>query len=200
MPPIARDYTPRDVYEFLLGQFKDIYGDVVIVRGEKPSEILFELEAAFTHMAVAHTNEAVAQRNLNAAMGHLHRAALDSAKILWLTYSNKIEQFFADSDLRQYCINCAEHEFTVLYREALDGGIDARHCELNNVGIDPTESLQKYYDAAVAMKAALDKVDLDKVQHFRRFRLRHWCRQHAIAFGLGIAASIVSGLLIAAFR
>jgi hypothetical protein len=82
------NYTEREVYELLLGKFKDIFADLVILTGKKPAEILFELESVLSHIAVSKLYPEEEQKNINRAMQHLQRASLDAAKMLWVTYQS----------------------------------------------------------------------------------------------------------------
>jgi len=74
--------TDRDVYRYLVDVVQPIYADLVAALGEKPTQVVFQFEAAFVHLAVAQLNADVRQENLRKALHHLQRAALDSAKIL----------------------------------------------------------------------------------------------------------------------
>lgn len=55
--------TEKDLYQFHEETFKPIYADMVAVIGKKPEQIAFELEAALSHIAVAHTHEEHYQKN-----------------------------------------------------------------------------------------------------------------------------------------
>lgn len=192
MPTDIKTYTEEELYTFLLGTFKDIYGDLVVLTGIKPSEVMTELEAALTHIAIAKTNSSVSQHNIDAAMGHLQRAALDAAKMLWITYRRRIDELLPDPTVRQFCINCPDDEFVRRFKAADQGAEEARHVELDNVGKDPGKSLTHYYQAISSIKEAYDSIDTEKAKQFRSFNIRHTIKQHGIAFFI----SFISGVLV----
>lgn len=187
--------SEQDIYELLQGDFRRRYGELVAVTGEKPSQIIFELEAVLGHIAVAKTTPKVADENIKASFKHMQRATLDASKMLWLYYKSQLERLASDDKIGRFCTKCSEEEFAKSLRNANKVAIDARMCELNNVGIDPVASLDRYYDAAMACKEALDKIDLEKLGSFRRFRIRHKFIDQAIAFFVGVFASVVAMLI-----
>ncbi len=56
MSSVNRDYSEEEVCGLLLGTFQAVFADLIIVYGKKPAEILFELEAVLSHIAVARTH------------------------------------------------------------------------------------------------------------------------------------------------
>jgi len=77
------DHTIEGVYDFLIDRFQPIYADLVVSLGKKPTQVVFQLEAAFVHLGTAHKYPEKSQDNINRAYTHLQRATLDAAKILW---------------------------------------------------------------------------------------------------------------------
>ncbi|MCG5526259.1 hypothetical protein LRB11_15185 [Ectothiorhodospira haloalkaliphila] len=65
--------TERDVYFYLIETVQPIYADLVATLGEKPTQVVFQFEAAFVHLAVARTRPEVSQVNIEKAMGHLQQ-------------------------------------------------------------------------------------------------------------------------------
>lgn len=117
------NYTEREVYELLLGKFKDIFADLVILTGNKPAEILFELESVLSHIAVSKLYPEEEQENINRAMQHLQRASLDAAKMLWVTYVRRIEASLPErTELRKYVLNCADADYVKLFTKAEELG------------------------------------------------------------------------------
>lgn len=47
------DVTEQDVYRYLTDRLQPIYADLVATLGEKPTQVVFQFEAAFVHLAVA---------------------------------------------------------------------------------------------------------------------------------------------------
>jgi hypothetical protein len=127
--------TEREVYAYLLDTFQPIYGDLVAVLGEKPTQIIFQLEAALVHLAVASRNSEDQHENCQRALVHLQRASLDAVKILWLVKKKQLSGIIEDEDVRQFCVNTAESELLKLYRTAEHLAKEARQIEISSVGI-----------------------------------------------------------------
>lgn len=184
-----------DIYQYFQGEFQPIYADLVVVLGEKPSQITLQIDAAFSHMAVAHSNPEARDLNLQRALAHLHRAALDAAKLLWLHKKRELSVLVEDADIRRFCTNHPESELLQKYREAERLAIEARRLEVEGVGTTPAAAVSKYYDAAIAFTEALDLFDPDKLAGFRRFRIGYMLRKHAIGFAVGVVSGVVGTLL-----
>jgi hypothetical protein len=99
-----------DIYRYFQAEFQPIYADLVVVLGEKPSQITFQIDAAFSHMAVAHSHPEARDLNLQRALAHLHRAELDAAKLLWLHKKRELSALVEDADIRRFCTNHPESE------------------------------------------------------------------------------------------
>ncbi|MCK9637218.1 MAG: hypothetical protein M0R41_13150 [Methylobacter tundripaludum] len=182
----------NDIYELFQGDFKNIYGDLIVVTANKPVQIIFQLEAAFTHMAVASLNNECSQENLKAALKHIQRASLDAAKMLWLAYKDRLDNIISDSNLRMFCINCPEDELIKAYSKAENLAEEARRCELNHIGVDPTKSLTLYYEASIALKEVFEKIDHNKLKNFKKFNLFYKAKEYLIGFIIGIFASVIA--------
>ena len=185
-----------EIYDLYQGHFKDIYADLCIVRGNKPAQIAFEIEAAFSHLSVAKLNSDDAElyeKNLNRAKGHIERAILDAVKILWLEYHNRLVNVVQDPGLRQFCVNCSEAEFIQSFHQAEAQTIEARKVEIDNVGKDPLASIAMYYDAAKSMQETLMKVDEVKKANFSKFSFGNFIKTQAAGLIIGIMAGLITG-------
>ncbi len=184
------NHTEREVYELLLGKFKDVFADLVILTGKKPSEILFELESVLSHLAVSKLYPEEEQENVNMAMRHLQRASLDAAKMLWVTYVRRIEASLPDRiEFRKYVLNCADAEYIKLFTKAEELGLNARRIELENMGRNPSESMDHYYNAVFAIREAYLRIDPEKVQSFLPLSIRYFVERNWLGFVLGIISS-----------
>ena len=196
----VKDYTDKDVYAFLVDRFQPIYADLVASLAKKPTQIVFQLEAAFVHIATANKYPDRYQVNINKAYSHLQRATLDTAKILWHFHKRQLEGFVDDESLRKYCVNCSEPEFLKRYQQTESLARKARLLEIQSVGIDPEISVAAYYDAAIKLRAVLEFVDLDKARSFNRFRTLRRYTDYMIGFVLGVIASIVAAVITDALK
>ncbi len=130
------------------------------------------------------------QENVNMAMRHLQRASLDAAKMLWVTYVRRIEASLPDRiEFRKYVLNCADAEYIKLFTKAEELGLNARRIELENMGRNPSESMDHYYNAVFAIREAYLRIDPEKVQSFLPLSIRYFVERNWLGFVLGIISS-----------
>lgn len=189
--------TEDEVFAFYRGKFQCIYADLVALTVRKPTQVLIEIENAFTHISSAKAKPETAEKNFSSAKGHLMRAALDCAKILWMEQSKTVKKFTDDDALQRFCVNCPEDEFVRLLNDANKNAQEARRHEVMNVGIVPEESIDKYYYAASSMSDVIDKCDLDKLRKFEKFRLGFWFKHHLVALIIGLLSGFIVAYLTA---
>ncbi|OEU59467.1 MAG: hypothetical protein BA870_08195 [Desulfuromonadales bacterium C00003094] len=185
----------QDIYALYQGEFKEIYADLVAVLGNKPTQIVFELEAALSHIAVAKTNPALNDENLEKAFCHIQRAALDAAKMLWLEFRKRASKYVEDGNLRKFCSNVPESEFVKSFEKAERLAFNARKTEIENVGKNPMASIKEYYAAALEFKKALEMIDPDKIRAFSRFSIKRKVQEHIVGFAFGVASGIVATMI-----
>nr|VFK55109.1 MAG: hypothetical protein BECKTUN1418D_GA0071000_102720 [Candidatus Kentron sp. TUN] len=157
------------IYELLRGDFKRIYSELVIATGSKPYQVIFELVDSFTHIAIAKTDPSVENENINASLKHVQRATLDASKLLWAHYKKELNNIASNDEIIRYCTSCHEDEFIKKCRYADKISLDARIVEEENVGMNSSASVNHYYNAAIAYRSAIDKIDQKKVKHFKIF-------------------------------
>jgi len=183
--------TEDDVFKFYRDIFQAIYSDLVAATQSKPTQILIEIENAMTHLSSAKVHDDLAMDNCKKAKGHLMRASLDCAKMLWIEKSKQIRSFTNDRDLKRYCINCSEAEFSKLIQSANSLAREARTHEIKNVGIAPLTSIEQYYEAAKALDKALNVCDYEKLASFKQFQLVHWIKHHAVSLFVGLVSGVI---------
>lgn len=189
------NYTEEALFELLNETFQKIYADVVIITGDKPKQLVFQLEAAFIHLGTAKRVQEKYQENVDAAYRHLQRATLDAAKILWLEVSRQLESIVRDEDLRFYCYQGPDNALLTGFLSAKDAAMKARRSEVENVGISPEVSVELYYGAAKQLLELQSNIDYDKVRKFNRFRFWHRWKELGIGFVSGVAASVVASYI-----
>lgn len=185
--------TEKEVFELYELTFKPIYADLIVVLGNKPQEVLFELEACLSHLGVAKNDQDddVIQKNINSAHGHIQRAALDSVKLLWLTLRERSEKIISNENLRRYCVNCPEGDLLNLFNAAESKALEARKKETQNTGRNPNQSITDWYEAASTLQELLKKVDYTKIDSFKKFNLIYIVKTQWIGFLLGLLASAI---------
>ena len=194
------EMNEQGLYNFHETVFKPIYADLVAVCANKPEQIAFELEAALSHIAVAKVNSDdcnIYQTNIHKAYGHLQRAALDAAKIMWLEYKRQAKEIVFDEDIRTLACNASEHELLKQYKNAEKLAKKARVNELANVGQRPSESIDLYYEAAKAFSKILGLIDPSKVSKLSRFKNKIKRKEIIISFLVGLISSgIISSIFV----
>lgn len=130
--------TESDVFNLYRNTFMLIYGDLVVVSGKKPPEILEQLENCMAHFAVAKTSPdpKIVQDNIDAVYRHIVRASLDAAKLLWTTLHKNALAFVEDEDIRRFCATTSEGAVHNQYTKAESASLDARRSEIANAGED----------------------------------------------------------------
>lgn len=184
--------TERDVYRYLIEVVQPIYADLVATLGDKPTQVVFQFEAAFVHLAVAQLNPEVEQENLKKALHHLQRAALDSVKILWLHKKRAISRVIEDRDIRKFCVNLSEAHLMDAYRVAEEKAREARRLEIKGTGVDPDIAVTAYYEAVLAFDEVLQAIDIDKIARFQQYRLFYILRTQSVGFVIGVVSSLVA--------
>lgn len=153
------------VYEFFNEKFKPIFADLIALLGEKPETILFEIEACFSHLAVAKTTSdvAISTRNFDKAYGHLVRASLDATKIIWYQYHEQSKVLAADTSIMNLGCNKNLTEIHRLYRECQALAKKARTNEVKLTGRNSETTLEEWYAAITKLEEFLDSFDQAKV-------------------------------------
>ena len=190
------EMTENDLYTYHEVTFKPIYADLVAVLGNKPERIAFELEAALSHIAVAHTKRELFDENIQKAFDHLQRASLDAAKILWLSYKERAEEIIKDEYIRTFAANISEKELLNQFFEAEKKAKEARKHELENTGENPSASINLYYEAANLFCEVVSHIDIDKKDKLRKFSSIIKRKEVIISFIVGLLSSAAVSILI----
>ncbi len=144
-----------------------IYSDVVGYLGDKPRQILVEIENIFTHyVRWSDASESAENRseNLKRAHNHLVRVTIDCYKILWIEIKNDIveldgiQQGMADSGVSSVEFFAKKQEFKQL-------SMHARSLEMAYIGTKPTE--------CIAVYEAVINLGWDILGKFKDLLIRH---------------------------
>lgn len=188
-----------DVFNLYRNTFMLIYGDLVVVSGKKPPELLEQLENCMAHFAVAKTSldPEVSQDNIDAVYRHIVRASLDAAKLLWTILHENAIAFVKDEDVRRFCANASQGAVHNQYTKAESASLDARRSEIANVGIDPEKSIEKWYMAALEYRTLLSLIDMDKVSGLRKLKLTTKIRENIISYIISFVLGVVASTVVA---
>jgi hypothetical protein len=171
------------------------YADCIAYLGQKPIEVLIEIESAFMHFSV-YSNEKeseIKEENLQKAYNHIVRATLDCQKLIWLKMHELIEGLYMDTSMRKYCVNESEQTLVSKCNTFFDLAKKARKDEINNVGKSPLISIESYHRLLEIGDDILNSIDLDKKESFIKYckllYLRENIVQLLISFIAGVAAT-----------
>ena len=187
----------EELLEIYNTKFKPAYADLVGYIGDRPYDILVELENTLSHIFVfldASIPFQVREENLKKAYNHLVRATLDCYKLLWVRLDEDIEKIF-HSDTARLALTIPEEEFLRLRTQFKEKAMEARRKELSEVGRNPLESVKDYQKAVEIGMKIIKSIDESKKQKAQKFSLRSkWC-ELGLAFLLGVLSSIVANIL-----
>lgn len=144
----------EDVFNFYRDVFIPAYSDLVTFIGEKPGQIVTEIENALSHVAQYHNpdiSKSEKTENVKKAHNHFVRATLDCYKLICAVIKEELEKFLSDnkSDVKQVKDQ---------YLSFLKAFQEARKIEMQNIGINPLVSLEKYKNAALIGREALNTI------------------------------------------
>lgn len=156
------------MFQFYKEVYIPIYSDLVGFLGEKPIQVIVEIESAFSHVAAAKLNPNDYNLHITKAFHHIKRAALDCSKLLWVECKSELEKIIDDKDLRKYGLKTSEADFLVLYKKSVTLAKEARRKETNMDGSDIVEVIEAYQQAAHCMFDAINFVDLNVVARLKK--------------------------------
>lgn len=190
----ANIQTLEDVFAVFREYFLPAYANLVGYIGDKPKEIVFELENILSHLSQCYNpqlDDSEKQLNIGKAYGHVVRVTLDCYKLLWVEINKDLEEFKAD-DGHCFKLACKESEFNENYASFKSKAQAARHKEMVSIGVSPLDSVELYREVIKDGLKLLKMIDHDKAEKFKKFNF--WCtlRDHAWSLVVGFAAGILA--------
>ena len=187
----------EELVELYNTKFKPAYADLVGYIGDRPYDILVELENTLSHIFVSLDSdvpEEVREDNIRKAYNHLIRATLDCYKLLWVRLDEEIEKIFW-SDVDMLALTISEEEFLRLRAQFKEKAIEARRRELNGVGKDPLQSIRDYREVVEIGMKIINSIDHNKKRRAWRFRLRSKRWEILLALLLGFVSGILANIV-----
>ncbi len=169
-----------DVFKFYREEFVPAYSDLVTFIGEKPEQILVEIENTLSHISQyfnPRISEMDKNKNVEKSYNHLVRATLDCYKLICVMAKREIEKFFTSIGKTNLIWN--------KYLSFVDTFREARKIEMENVGINPLASLEKYKEASKKggeVLAVIRQISESKPQIFVGYRYTDEDEEIAAAF------------------
>lgn len=138
----------EEFFSIYKNHFLPAYADLVALTIDKPSIILLEEEAAFTHLMRCAMDED-AEMNLRKAKGHIYRASVDCYKLMWERVYETV------TDINEYRAAYEDSEVDLLnkLRELYATITDSRLAESMGIGKESEEVLDLWKNA---LKLGLD--------------------------------------------
>jgi len=171
-----------------------IYADYVALTKVIPQQVLVEISNAFSHLSQYYNGKNSSEDkygNLVKAHGHLVRISLDLHKMVWDEEGKLLKNWLGAGLFSALSFNLDSAELNKKYSDFLRLGAEARRHELENVGIAPEESIERY-DKVCAIGAELieniDKAKLHRLALVARFLT-------AKEFLSGLVLGVLSSLL-----
>lgn len=187
----------EELVEIYNTKFKPAYADLVGYIGDRPYDILVELENTLSHIFVSLDSdvpEEVREDNIRKAYNHIIRATLDCYKLLWVRLDEEIEKIFG-SDVDMLALTISEEEFLRLRAQFKEKAIEARRRELNGVGKDPLQSIRDYREVVEIGMKIVKSIDENKKKRAWKFRLRSKWWELGLAFLLGVVSGVFANVI-----
>ena len=192
----------EEVFEFYRTEFVPAYSDLVGYIGDKPRQMMIELENTFAHISQYFNPELDIQdkdKNLAKAYDHLVRATLDCYKLLWVTMHEQLKDIEKDESKRKLGLNISETEFRTKFQEIKKLAQEARRIEMTSVGLAPIAALNKYKEVVKDGYELIDTIDENKMQEIKSLKIFVSTKEFIIGIAVGILAGLISGYLLHLF-
>lgn len=186
--------TFKDLFNLYNDNFKPAYADLVGYIGDKPFDVLVELENALSHIFVVFDPDApveIKKENLEKAYNHILRTTLDCYKLLWVYLDEDIEKI-SKSEVGALALTISEEEFLHLRTQFKNKAMEARKKEMMEIGKDPLQAVSDYREVAEIGMKIMDSVDDNKQKKAQMFRLRSKWWELLMGFLLGVGSGIIA--------
>jgi len=183
------------LFNFYKSDFIPAYSDLVGYIGDKPQQVLIELENILSHLSQYFDSGITLQDrqiNIQKAYDHLHRVTLDCYKLLWISIYNRLEEIEKDKSTRRLGLNMSEAEFLSRMQRIRKLAQGARRKELESVGLNPMASLDLYKEVVKEEYEILSSIDQNKMQEIRSLKRFITTKE----FIVGIITGLVSGYIL----
>jgi len=192
----------EEVFKFYRTEFVPAYSDLVGYIGDKPRQMVIELENTFVHISQYFNPDLNIQdkdKNLVKAYDHLVRATLDCYKLLWVTINGQLKAIEEDESKRKLGLNISETEFHTKFQKIKKSAQEARRIEMASVGLAPIASLNKYKEVVKDGYELIDTIDENKMQEIKSLKRFFSTKELMMGTAAGILAGLISGYLLHLF-
>jgi len=189
--------TEEDFFTLYREKFVPVYADFVALCTTKPRQILIEQENILSHLS-QYKNQRLdsntREENLIKANNHLVRVTLDMHKLVWAELRERLEPCALDGKKR-LAFNAADDSVLKMFGEFMEQARAARHFEMNNVGNNPLDAIEKYEAANRTGHSLFQRLDTVKAARITRWTRIFSSRDFLIGVGASLAASLIVYLI-----
>jgi hypothetical protein len=189
----------EQLFEFYKKEFIPAYSDLVGYIGDKPQQVLIELENVLSHLSQLFNLEVSPKEksvNLQKANDHLFRVTLDCYKLLWISLLDQLKMIEGDDSVRKFGLNISEAEFTMKLQKIKKLAQEARNIEMKAVGISPMSSIDKYKEVVKNSYELIDKRDDIKISEIKSLKRFISTKEFLIGIVIGVFGGLISGYLL----
>jgi len=188
-----------ELFEFYKKEFIPAYSDLVGYIGDKPQQVLIELENVLSHLSQLFNPEVTPQEksvNLQKANDHLFRVTLDCYKLLWINIHDQLKRIEGDDSVRKLGLNISEAEFTMKLQKIKKLAQEARSIEMESVGLSPMASIDKYKEVVKSGYELMDKRDNIKISEIKSLKRFISTKEFLIGIVIGVFGGLISGYVL----
>jgi len=198
----AAPATVEFLFDLYRGTYVPAYANLVGYFGEKPEQLLIEIENAFAHLSQFYNPEletGVKEANLRKAYSHLTRATLDCYKLLWWRMNEDLLKFYNETEIRGFILNVPEENFLQEYNKFIENAQLARKKELECIGADSLEAVELYKETIKIGKKLLNSIDASNVTKLNKYSKVLESRKFIISFILGIITGVIGNVIFGVY-
>jgi hypothetical protein len=188
-----------ELFTFYRTEFIPSYADLVGYIGDKPRQILIELENVVSHISQffnPKVNPQEKNENLEKAYGHLLRVTLDCYKLLWVKIHEQLERIEKDKSVQKLGLNISESAFLFKLQEFRKLAREARNKEMTSVGLNPLASIDSYKEVIGVGYELIDVIDENKIKEIKSLKRFISAKEFVVGMAIGLISGLISGYLL----
>ncbi|NMX22201.1 hypothetical protein C5S30_07260 [ANME-1 cluster archaeon GoMg4] len=188
-----------ELFAFYREEFIPAYSDLVGYIGDKPQQMLIELENVLSHISQQFNPETDAQtkdKNVDKAYNHLVRVTLDCYKLLWVNLYEQLKRIEEDDSIRKLGLNISESDFLMKSQELRILAQEARRKEMVSVGLNPLASIDLYKEVVRKGYELIDSIDENKIKEIKSLKGFISSKEFITGMVIGVFAGLISGYIL----
>ena len=192
-----------NLFEFYKKEFIPAYSDLVGYIGDKPRQVLIELENVLSHLSQLFNPKVTPEEqnvNLQKANDHLFRVTLDCYKLLWINLLDQLKKIESDDSVRKLGLNISEAVFTMKLQKIKELAQEARSIEMESVGLSPMASIDKYKEVVKNSYELINKRDDIKINEIKSLKRFISTKEFLVGIIIGVFGGLISGYVLSFFK